>query len=240
MSEEILLKDVKNEFPQDKSIIFWDTCGLLDLMNFEEKTLLDKVRYISMYENIADAIERGEIVSVSSHLVDFELQNDNYSNVTKKMRDDSKNFLRYLKFFAPYLNLSQEEKDVLMSDTLEVNIEDRLREIINKIIRNTKYLAEEDEHKNFAHNRVVKKQAPSSEKNQSYKDCYIWHSFLRFVEELQPTAPVVAFMTLNKKDFRLDNTVLINDCAILPAMNYYINIYSLYGALIEQGVVPPL
>lgn len=238
MNGEITFSEIKAAFPKDKPIIFWDTCSLLDVLRKSTRDVAKGPHYIKMYEDIADAVEQGDIVSVTSHLVRKELTEENYEKERKELAKQCKKFLESLKFYSEYLHLPPKTKALLQTSGLTLTLENKLRGLFNRLVRNTKVLAEDSIYKEFAHQRVVNKMTPAKTK-QEYKDSYIWASFCHFVKELEPSAPLVAFVSSNTTDFLPEDSDLQNDCSINPNMNYYLGIDPIYAALVENDIIKP-
>lgn len=231
--KKMYLSQVNLHIPNDKPIVFWDTCALLDILRIPIRENL-RINDLDCYERIADYIDNSHVISITSGLVVNELA-DHYSDVLNellqkqtKLKDE---VLKYTNLMA-----SAKKKERLTKAINLLNIEHRLDEVLRRILKKTFVLKEENRYRNFADYRLRNKMAPAARKSE-YKDCYIWGTFIQLIHAIRPTSNYVSFISVNTKDYtesngRLHNHI-ITDC-FLPSMHVVLNIGQLYGDLHQE------
>lgn len=145
--KKMYLSQVNLHIPNDKPIVFWDTCALLDILRIPIRENL-RINDLDCYERIADYIDNSHVISITSGLVVNELA-DHYSDVLNellqkqtKLKDE---VLKYTNLMA-----SAKKKERLTKAINLLNIEHRLDEVIRRILKKTFVLKEENEYRNFA------------------------------------------------------------------------------------------
>lgn len=231
--KKMYLSQVNLHIPNDKPIVFWDTCALLDILRIPIRENL-RINDLDCYERLADYIDNSHVISITSGLVVNELA-DHYSDVLNellqkqtKLKDE---VLKYTNLMA-----SAKKKERLTKAINLLNIEHRLDEVIRRILKKTFVLKEENEYRNFADYRLRNKMAPAARKSE-YKDCYIWGTFTKLVHAIKPTSDYVSFISANTKDYTENNGELHShiktDC-YLHSMHVVFSIGKLYGDLHKE------
>lgn len=212
--------------PNDKIMIFWDTCALLDIIRIPHRDNLS-LTDLENYERISNYITNEDIISVTSGLVlsefydHYQPEHDKLIQEQKKVKDSVKEYVQYMSSIKK-INRITNAIDIL-------NVEPRLTYVLNKILKKTFVLREQSIYRNFADYRLRNKMAPAAKKSE-YKDCYIWGTFLELIHKINPTSPYLAFMTVNIKDYKENNQLhphILTDCH-LPSMKVIFNIGALY------------
>lgn len=229
--KKMYLSQANLHIPNDKPIIFWDTCALLDIIRIPIRDNLN-MNDLECYERIADYIDNSHVISITSGLVINEFT-DHYSDEHNKLIQTQTNLknkvLNYANFMA-----SAKKKARLTNAINLLNIEHRLNVVLMRILKKTFVLKEENIYRDFADYRLRNKMAPAARKSE-YKDCYIWGTFIKLVHAINPTSNYISFMSVNTKDYTEINgrglhNHIITDC-YLPSMHVVLNIGQLYGDL---------
>ena len=226
---------IKVKLPSDKPIVFWDTCALVDIIRIPQ---MDReklnIQTLENYEDIAQWIREGKVISVTSELVRTEFDK-HFANELKKVDDQTKRYQAEVKTLSAYMQNTHKQNRVISAiDLLECC--KRCEETANSICKNTIAIRQENIFMMAADYRVRNYEKPSGGK-ESYKDCYLWATFLKLVSEL-PITKEAFFFTSNYKDFGKGgkakfNEDLNNEC---PAMAYgCLDINELHGKLL--GIV---
>ena len=66
---KLWLSQVAANIPNDRPIIFWDTCALVDVARIPHSTKKFTLQDLEQYEQIAQWIEEGRVISVTSDVV---------------------------------------------------------------------------------------------------------------------------------------------------------------------------
>lgn len=91
-----------NTIPADKPILFWDTCALLDMLRIPYRDKYD-INLLISYERISDMIKRGDIVSLTSSIVDIEFDN-HYGGTLNELRRSVGKVKRQAKEYTDYMS----------------------------------------------------------------------------------------------------------------------------------------
>lgn len=217
--------------PQGKPIVFFDTCALLEIMRLSERAS-NPGRDFDQYLYLADKIEAGDLISITSELV-FQEFNQHYSEELKNLqkweqckRDSVRKITAIMETGA--------KRDSIEKAMDGMHTETRITSTISKIWRNTILIREEKRFLQFAYMRIKNKMAPSQNKEQ-FKDSYIWGTFLYLAHHLVE-CPKLFFFTLNKKDYLDTNsnqlcTQIVTDLSVLHNVGFHYVLGSLYGEL---------
>lgn len=195
---KIFLSNSAAFIPSDKPIVFWDTCALLDILRiplFDRKNL--DFNTFQAYERIEAGIRSGRITSVTSDLVlkEFSAHADDVVNMLalqeQKTKDEVAEQVRYM-------------KNVPLATTIiaKVNLLDvqkRVIELVKQILRQTYILKGQQSFAKNADYRVRNYIKPSGGK-ESYKDSYLWISYISLMKKVLPSEPAF-FYTTNPTDF---------------------------------------
>lgn len=228
---KLYLSTAVASIPPGKPVVFFDTCALLEIMRLSERAS-NPGRDFDQYMYIADKIEAGELISITSELV-FQEFNQHYLEELKKLQkweqDRREAVKRITAIMAAGTKRSRIEKGMD-----EMHTETRVTSTVSKIWRNTILIREEKRFLQFAYMRIKNKMAPSQNKEQ-FKDSYIWGTFLNFAHSLA-VCPKVFFFTLNKKDYLDPNSSrlcaqIATDLNVLPNVELHYVLGSLYGGL---------
>lgn len=234
--KKLYLSQGAGNIPDDKPMVFWDTCALLDIVRIPVRKNLG-INDLECYERIADCIEREEVVSITSGLVVREFT-DHYEEEHGKLLHAQTSLKNVVGDYADYME-SITKKERIKKGVALLNVEHRLVCVLSRILRHTFVLREEAVYNRFADYRVRHKMAPAAHK-QEYKDCYIWGTFLELIHKLEPVSSYIAFMTTNKEDYQKGNDLfpqLVADC-YKPSMHVVLHIGQLRGG-IDAALNPP-
>lgn len=195
---KLWLSQASAAIPSNKPIVFWDTCALLDILRIP---LIDRknlnINTLHAYEGIEAWIRAGRLVSVTSDLVVKEFSEhaddivNQLSQQERKTKDEVAEQSRYMN------NVPLATSIVAKVNLLDV--QSRVVKLVKKILSQTIILKGQ---LSFAHNadyRVRNYIKPSGGK-ESYKDCYLWISYISLLKKVVPTEPVF-FYTTNPADF---------------------------------------
>lgn len=229
--KRLYLSQANLHIPNDKPIVFWDTCALLDIIRIPIRDNL-RINDLECYERIADYIDNNHIISITSGLVINEFDDhylDEHNNLIQTQTKLKNRVLDYADFMV-----SAKKKERLTKAINLLNIEHRLNVVLMRILKKTFVLKEENIYRDFADYRLRNKMAPAARKSE-YKDCYIWGTFIKFIHAIRPTSNYVSFISVNTKDYTENNgrglhNHIITDC-YLPSMHVILNIGQLYGDL---------
>lgn len=226
---KLYLSTAVASIPLGKPIVFFDTCALLEIMRLSERAS-NPGRDFDQYMYLAEKIEAGDLISITSELV-FQEFNQHYleglKNLRKWEQDKRDSVKRITAIMATGSKRSRIEKGMD-----EMHTETRITSTVSKIWRNTILIREEKRFLQFAYMRIRNKMAPSQNKEQ-FKDAYIWGTFLNIAHSL-PTCPKLFFFTLNKKDYLDHNSNRLcaqieTDLNVLPNVELHYVLGSLYG-----------
>lgn len=213
--EIISLADVNTKVAQDKPIIFWDTCALVDITRTARPDRkIFGFKFFSNYKEIADWINRGLVTSISSAVVSTEYDHhfQNQLSESSNQVDKLKGKILDLSHFMWSADFSRSVQATLDG----IDIPTVIKECTETICDKTYLIAEQQDFNDNAHYRTMNGISPSGGK-ESYKDSYIWVTFLSLVHELHSTEKII-FFTSNTSDFVVNpdspkSTQLITDLA---------------------------
>lgn len=192
--KKIYLSQVDSEIPQNKPIVFWDSCSLIYIISISVR---DSFVDFQHYKDILDWIENDEIVSVTSSIVWDEF-NQHYAEEKGKAESDI-NRLRVL--IRNYATLHSDPiRSQLLSLANDIELLSILEDIEARIWKKTYVINEERQLAELAHYRVLHKMSPSFVKDQ-YKDAYIWCTFLSVAQRIGEVKKL--FITDNREDYCL-------------------------------------
>lgn len=225
------LSTTVTSIPHGKPIIFFDTCALLEIMRLSERAS-NPGRDFDQYMYMADKIEAGELISITSELV-FQEFNQHYLEELKKLQKREQNNRDSVKRITAIMAAGA-KRTRIEKGMDEMHTETRVTSIVSKIWRNTILLKEEKRFLQFAYMRIRNKMAPSQNKEQ-FKDSYIWGTFLNLAHSLTACHKLF-FFTLNKNDYLDSNsnrlcTQIATDLNVLPNVELHYVLGSLYGEL---------
>lgn len=197
----IFLSQVVTKYNGNKPIVFWDTCALLDILNFYIIQEKDSSSQYDFYQNILQEIKEGRILSVTSQLVYKEFM-QHFKEMYKKIAINEKSLKNVYLEYAD--TLPQAQKKGLTRAANQLNIVPVFDKLIRDIWKSTIIIKEQQSFQNNAHYRVVNKIPPAAVKGE-YKDCYIWTTFVSLSNALKKrysSHPEMFFITSNAKDFQ--------------------------------------
>lgn len=187
---------VSGMLSQEKPLIFWDTCSLLNIlelaMNKKDKDVLEA------YQKIYKLIRDKRVISVTSYysLVEF---NNNTERVEKRQIDDQTDLRGNIKKFA--IVAPQRWMKIIHCVLNRVfGYDSKLESLVKSIYKHTYIIKVDVDQKKFAYDRLVNRQAPS-ERKPSYGDNLLWGAFLSTSLALGGTKKRI-FMTSNPEDFK--------------------------------------
>lgn len=184
---------VVGEIPNDKPIIFWDTCMLLYIISLAVRNSFAEFEY---YKTLLTWVEDGRVISVTSSIV-WEEFTQHYAEIRTKAEEDQNNLRNILKGYADCLADPIKTNIHNVADTLDIVT--ILEDIEKRVWQHTYIIKENAQIRNSAHFRVLHKISPSKKKDQ-YKDSLIWATFLHMASKL-PVAQYEVYVTANKEDF---------------------------------------
>lgn len=211
--DRMSFKRASNEMPNNKPIIFWDTCALLDIIRIPFRDNFD-INTLKSYMRLADLIEAGDVLSVTSSLVSIEFDN-NYNKQIVDLRRSLNKVKQNTKEYADYM------QDRALGSTIkttvdQLEVEQTFVDICDRITRNTVLIGSIKKIEKIAQSRVIYKVVPAIDKGE-YKDCFIWTTCVMLVHEIIPTSCTI-FVTSNTRDYKDANTnlphqQLLDDCS---------------------------
>lgn len=218
-------EDITAKIPANcKSIFFWDTCGILDILNLVVDSTNDS--FIQTLKRIIKQIDNGHAVSMSSIIVITEV-NDNYpepyGQADKLINQTIKNYNKIMKYLAG-LGMSETSSEISKNSidfltTLELTIQNLL---------NKTYFIKDDSYLKLARDRVVTKTPPGI-KNE-FKDCVIWETCLD-ISNYKSNGEKIYFISSNESDFGKNGarfTRIDEDCNEF-GINFIHKIHELYN-----------
>lgn len=217
-------------------MIFWDTCALVDIIRIPHSTKNFTLATLQQYEKIAQWLEEGKIISITSDIVRTEF-NEHYIDEHAKLLSEQNKRIIKIKDFTQYLPSAAKAQNINNSvDRLKVK--KRLEQLTDRICKQTYIMRLESSYAKFDDYRIRKKLAPASSKGE-FKDCYIWGTFLSVLKELNSTCDTY-FVTTNPADYASGGrifTQIETDC-ITSGGTLILHIGQLYSLL--NNVINPL
>lgn len=182
-----------------KDILFWDTCGLLEIIRFIYRrptpTTLDSIM------KVHGKIVNGEILSMASE-ISIDEWNENIRNVSSGFAADLEKTTKYHADAILVLNKLVNGRLRISEALNQDHLEDRLLRLAMDIIDKTHFI-EPDEIARDALTRVRQRKAPSKKNKQEFKDCAIWETANNMARQIQKefSDQRIAFYTVNTEDF---------------------------------------
>ncbi len=177
-----------------KNIIFWDTCGVLDILNL----VFDSTNstFLKVLRQLNSKIKTGEIISCSSKMVIKEVL-DNYSKppyfqAGKFIDDTVRNFNKIQTYLKELGQQDSVEEVTINSEAILVIVERQIQTLLNNTI-----FIEDDNYLKLARDRVVLKKAPSQ--RNEFKDSVIWETCIDTAKKC--TGSDFYFISSNDKDY---------------------------------------
>lgn len=195
-------------FGDGKPVIFWDACALLDILRIPLGRKNIDTNTLKIYENIAEAIENNNIISVTSYIVGLEC-NNNYNKIENEMLTFNNKTKENAIRLASFMNDDKKKKSVIKGIS-EIDVLDKFINLLNRISKNTyiiknqKKLPSNMYPDRIALDRVLHKEPPASTKGE-YKDSYIWSTFVAITKAGAPSNNSV-FFTTNTSDYKDSTT----------------------------------
>lgn len=185
--------DIPNVITTDKPVIFWDTCPLLYF-----NTMVDRRAYneYTPDANLLHLIESSQVYSFTSAIV-YQEFTEHHDTLFAKDKDRENSMKKIMKDYGDIQGTPKKEELLKGLQALDLSL--HLDDMVRRIWANTYVINEDPSFMQKAHNRLIKKEAPSREKQQ-YKDCYIWETFITLCEQ-NPHKGKSWFMTENSEDF---------------------------------------
>ena len=184
---------IASVIPDDKPIIFWDTCMLLYILSIAVR---DSFGEFANYQKLLNWIEAGDVTSVTSSIV-WEEYTQHFAENKTSAEEDQNNLRAVLKSYAGCIAEPDRSNIINVADTLD--LVPILEDIEKRVWKKTYVIKENANLRNLAHFRVLHKMSPSEKKDQ-YKDSLIWVTFLQMANSL-PHALYEVFVTANREDF---------------------------------------
>ena len=183
---------------QNKPIIFWDTCSLLDILRLPYRR--DRVCFLNNYIKIKEEIIANNIISVTSELVFLEYQ-DHFQEVYRECENEIGKIKSKIDYYAKFLKEDYSNTD--SANTIPLNLQNIVDDIWNK----THVILRENSFAKFAHIRTISKLPPAHKKGE-YKDCYIWGTCLQLAKCI--STHNILFFSTNTTDYFLDDNMQSN------------------------------
>lgn len=181
------------DIPNNKPIIFWDTCMLLYIISIPVR---ESFTELELYNTLLTWIEEGRITSVTSSVVWDEFT-QHYSEIKTEAEENQNELKVLLNGYAGCF--ADPIKNNINSIVESLDLVTILEDIEKRIWRQTYVIRENAHLRNIAHFRVLHKISPSKKKDQ-YKDSIIWATFLH-VASMLPKELFEIYVTSNREDF---------------------------------------
>lgn len=203
-------EEISSRIPKNcKNIIFWDTCGILDIINLVVNSTNDS--FIRTLIKINEKIDNNEIVCFSSTIVITEI-NDNfhepYGQADKLINDTLKSYNKIMGFMVS-LGLSDSHTPVIKNSA---DFLPTLERMVQKLLNNILFI-NDDQYLKLARDRVVFKIPPAGMKSE-FKDCIIWETCIDLAKR-RVNNETVFFVSSNESDFGKNGSRMnriIEDC----------------------------
>ena len=184
---------IARDIPNDKPIIFWDSCMLIYIMSLAVRGTFDE---FDKYRKLLSWIEGGSVTSVTSSVVWDEFS-QHFTEIRTYAEADQNNLKNVLKAYAGCLPEPEKTDISNVADT--INLLPILEDIEKRIWQHTYTINDNAKLRNLAHFRVLHKLSPSEKKDQ-YKDSLIWITFVQMASVF-PDSLYEVFVTANREDF---------------------------------------
>ncbi len=202
----ISCRDIPAVFPHNKPIIFWDTCSLLYFNSIVDRRAY---REFDWDKKLLDLVIKGDVYSVTSTVVYHEF--DSHHDALKNKEADRENALK--NSMAEYGKILGGQDEIDLKRGMNVlHLSSQMDNMVGELWKNTYIIDDDIDFYIRAHNRVLGKIPPASEK-QEYKDCYIWETFLTLCDEATHKTQAI-FMTENTEDYCGKS----KNCTLLPSI----------------------
>lgn len=177
-----------------KVIVFWDTCGILDILNLISDST--NSTFLKVLRQLNNKISSGEIVSCSSKMVIREVI-DNYAKppyfqAGKFIDDTVRNYNKIQTYLKELGQQDSVEEVTINSEAILTIVERQIQVLLNNTI-----FIEDDNYLKLARDRVVLKKAPS-QKNE-FKDSVIWETSIDIAKKCKSIE--FYFISSNDKDY---------------------------------------
>jgi hypothetical protein len=176
-----------------KNIIFWDTCGILDILNLVSDST--NSTFISVLIKLNSKIASGEIISCSSKMVIQEVM-DNYESPpyyqAGRFIDETVRNYNKVQSYLKELGQQDSYTEVTINTEAVLSI---IESQIQALLNNTLFI-EDDDYLKLARDRVVVKKAPGQ--RNEFKDCVIWETCIDISTK---TRIDLYFISSNEKDY---------------------------------------
>lgn len=186
---------LKGKIPDGcQNIFFWDTCGLLDILNLVINSTNDS--FILTLKKIIEQIDNGNAISVTSIIVVTEIDDnyhEPYGQADKFINHTLNNYNKMMKYLVA-LGLVPSHTDISKNSVdFTPTIERMIQNLLNKT-----FFIEDDAFLKLARDRVVTKTPPGI-KNE-FKDCVIWETCIE-VSKTREKNEKLFFISSNESDF---------------------------------------
>lgn len=184
----------------NKPVLFWDTCSLLEIIRFVFHNPDDSTIVYGQIKNIIDKIVADDIYSIASEINIDEL-NDNHTKAINFLVDSLQKTTNYHKNAIKTANALN--GTALISESLvDKHIDTSLNQLLMSVISKTYFLELEEKH---SHNALlrVRSNTPPAGKKEEFKDCAIWETALGVFREVAQIRTDLnnVFYTVNIDDF---------------------------------------
>jgi len=187
---------------QTSAIIFWDTCGLLDI--YRDCINLSGGNHIELLKRISEKTINGEIINFSSDLLEVEF-NDNLheaKQVLQRKIDDIVISYNSISTISKTLTPANVARNLNANDA-ELNILNNLDLLVQNFI-NQIILIDRADFIVAAEQRHIQKMAPG---HNGFKDCIFWLQAIDLRGQLGLPLIPFKFITNNIKDYYSNGNV---------------------------------
>lgn len=181
----------------NKPVIFWDTCGLLDILRLPLRGY--DYNILSKLVEIKNKIDSNDFISVASEISITEW-NDHAENTIKILKTDIKNKSKNYNGILEFINQTGITSPIPLVNLSTFTLEETLKSLALSILNKTIFVSY-DSFVNDAMIRVVDKIAPSSINKSESKDCIVWETCLSIRTNMSNKSNNFVFHSSNKKDF---------------------------------------
>lgn len=193
LQDAIKIVDLEN-----KPILFFDTCALLDILRIciPERHIAELDKHLIEVKRL---IDNNNVICFSSKLCIKEF-NDHSSSIINSYESELNKIQSPVNKYLEIVNNSNIYGNLPIINLNTYSMKKYFSDIVIAIVNKTNFIDEDDDFKEAAHTRVIEKKSPAKNKGE-YKDCYIWETFLQLIRNRASHATNAYFISSNKKDY---------------------------------------
>lgn len=234
--QKVTLADLWSTLPADVPVVFWDSCGLLDCLRIA-------VRYGKSYSDnfrLVEALVRnGKIVSVIPAYVRNEFI-DNADDILAESERSQDAVIEKLQSLVECC-ANPAAFSASVSGLAALDVAGESKAIFESIVGNSYEVEEDDQFREFAHDRVISRTPPAHNK-QEYKDCCIWGCVTGSANSRPDKSRKVFYICSNNRDyctkdskFKVLESQITADCAA-TGIEFLNNINLIRKPISELGI----